>query len=535
MENSDYLLKKLMTHLSLNGLILIFVIMKQLIILILALSTSVSGFAQLPNNVPTSGLKAWWSFNGNANDLSGNNNNGTVNGATLDTSRFGELNSAYAFNGSSYININNSTSLQSPTSAITITAWVYVKSWEVTSEGKWAAILCKSTSTSSTQYRLTLQDTAVDFIYGGKQTIFSIAPNKFELNKWYFVAVSSNINSCKIYINDSSYTNILPKNNYGSISNQNLEIGRDYPGTIDYFTGKIDDIGIWNRELTSSEITALYRVCKMSNVSIIPSGNTTFCQGNDVTLNSSLLGSQYTYSWLNNGNLIGSANTFSYITNQTGSFSLRVDSIGCSSTSSAIAVKVNPLPMVTASIFPFISVTQPSITLLGNPSGGFFSGKGILNNTFSPSIANVGSKSIKYNYTDTNGCSNYTTITTIVFDTIQCTQIDTVVIYDSISVMDTLIINTPLTGIPEPNNRNVFKVYPNPASSHLIIDNGNLANISNYKIVIINSTGQTVFSQNVNQQQFNIDLSTWTGRGIYFIQVVDSSNTVLETKKILIE
>jgi hypothetical protein len=35
--------------------------------------------AQVPSYVPTNGLVGWWPFNGNANDESGNGNNGTVN------------------------------------------------------------------------------------------------------------------------------------------------------------------------------------------------------------------------------------------------------------------------------------------------------------------------------------------------------------------------------------------------------------------------------------------------------------------------
>jgi hypothetical protein len=37
----------------------------------------------LPPYLPANGLVGWWPFNGNANDESGNGNNGTVNGATL--------------------------------------------------------------------------------------------------------------------------------------------------------------------------------------------------------------------------------------------------------------------------------------------------------------------------------------------------------------------------------------------------------------------------------------------------------------------
>ena len=64
----------------------------------IALFITVNVMAQnVPNYVPTNGLVGWWPFNGNANDESGNENHGTVNGATLTADRNGTANSAYSF------------------------------------------------------------------------------------------------------------------------------------------------------------------------------------------------------------------------------------------------------------------------------------------------------------------------------------------------------------------------------------------------------------------------------------------------------
>jgi hypothetical protein len=59
------------------------------------------------------GLVACYPFNTYANDESGNGNNGIVNGATLTTDRFGKANSAYNFNGSSYIELPDNKSMES--------------------------------------------------------------------------------------------------------------------------------------------------------------------------------------------------------------------------------------------------------------------------------------------------------------------------------------------------------------------------------------------------------------------------------------
>ncbi len=104
-----------------------------------------------------------------------------------------------------------------------------------------------------------------------------------------------------------------------------------------------------------------------------------------------------------------------------------------------------------------------------------------------------------------------------------------------ISVTDTLVINTVLTGINPPFNTNTIKVYPNPASDHLYIDNGNYTMMNGYTCTITNALSQQVFYSLINQQQFYIDLSTWTGNGLYFVTIRDAGNTIIEVKKIVIQ
>lgn len=72
--------------------------MKRLLTLC-ALLTGLTTQAQLPSYVPTDGLVGYWGFNGNANDESGNGNDGVVNGATLTEDRDGNPNAAYSFDG----------------------------------------------------------------------------------------------------------------------------------------------------------------------------------------------------------------------------------------------------------------------------------------------------------------------------------------------------------------------------------------------------------------------------------------------------
>ena len=70
-------------------------------------------------------LEAYYPFNGNANDESGNAHHGTVTGAVLTTDRFGAAASAYQFNGvNAFIDCGNAAPLNIGTGNLTLSAWV---------------------------------------------------------------------------------------------------------------------------------------------------------------------------------------------------------------------------------------------------------------------------------------------------------------------------------------------------------------------------------------------------------------------------
>ncbi len=131
----------------------------------------------------------------------------------------------------------------------------------------------------------------------------------------------------------------------------------------------------------------------------------TVCQGSSVTLNGSGANS---YTWDNGVNdgvpFTVNSNTTYTVTG--------TDANGCSNTDQVV-ISVNPLPNVSTtptSIGLICSYSDP-ITLVGNPSGGTFSGNGVTGNTFDPSAAGIGNQTITYSYTDANGCTNTSMIT----------------------------------------------------------------------------------------------------------------------------
>ena len=103
------------------------------------------------------------------------------------------------------------------------------------------------------------------------------------------------------------------------------------------------------------------------------------------------------------------------------------------------------------------------------------------------------------------------------------------------SVTDTLIINTLLSGINPPENSNTIKIFPNPAHTYINIDYGNYLSMSDYQLKIENSLGQQVFQTTISQQSSFIDLSTWGGNGVYFVKIIDPQSNIIENRKIVLQ
>jgi len=110
-------------------------------------------------------------------------------------------------------------------------------------------------------------------------------------------------------------------------------------------------------------------------------------------------------------------------------------------------------------------------------------------------------------------------------------------IYDTtyVTVTDTLIINTTVTGINPPSNLNTIKVFPNPASTHITIDYGNFAIMNGYQLRIENSVGQEVFQTNISQQSDYLNLDSWGGNGLYFVHIVDPQGNTIDIRKIVLQ
>lgn len=79
-----------------------------------------------------------------------------------------------------------------------------------------------------------------------------------------------------------------------------------------------------------------------------------------------------------------------------------------------------------------------------------------------------------------------------------------------------------------------FNIYPNPAQTHIFIDCVNFNTMHGFYISILNTLGKEVLKEQVINNQFFVDLSKWTGKGLYIINLYDNQNKLLESSKLVV-
>lgn len=105
----------------------------------------------------------------------------------------------------------------------------------------------------------------------------------------------------------------------------------------------------------------------------------------------------------------------------------------------------------------------------------------------------------------------------------------------TITVTDTLLIKTNITGFNPLTYKNTMKIYPNPTNDQLTIDFGNYSVMNGYKLRIDNSIGQKVYETMITTQQSVVNLSSWTGKGLYFIYTINDIGQTIDVKKIVLQ
>jgi uncharacterized protein (TIGR02145 family) len=196
------------------------------------------------DNTSPDGLIAHYPFDGNANDISGNGYNGTVESASLTSDRNGEPNKAYYFNGVS----NRITTNFKPTNVNTISLWFNAESTQRLNAGLFSTY--HSYDFRGYYWGFRSSSPNGHFFYDGNNYKSIDFP---KWNTWTHLAVSSDGNTIKVFINGTLATSFSGKTTHVG----NLFIGDSkYDGR--FFKGKIDEIQVFNRPLSETEIKILY-------------------------------------------------------------------------------------------------------------------------------------------------------------------------------------------------------------------------------------------------------------------------------------
>jgi hypothetical protein len=581
------------------------------IILLLAIGASLTTqtlFAQVPSYVPTNGLVGYWPFNGNANDESGNGNNGTVNGATLTTDRFGNSDRAYSFDG-----VDDFIQVQTPSlsNAITISFWAF-------DEGGYP-----------NSYSLNPRYVSSEFCNGGfalvnnvntpggifftrnrgntsTEMFASLSPT-YQINQ-YITFTYDGING-KFYLNGNLINTVA---NSGSISQSaNMFFGKSgcvFGQTIDAFKGKLDEIGVWNRALTQQEITNLYNsslpqtACLPANVPTTGLvGYWPFCgnandesgNGNNGTVN----GATLTTDRFGNSNSAYNFDGNNIITANAIIFSNLTISVWYNINNSSVLNPTTGHPPTGAQLIG--QGTQLSPTAYCDYSIGITSWNNINQFAFEKSInssplfemfysnANISySNWVNLIYTiDSNIVKVY--LNSILIDTFNTptnfiqsgnvlsfgaryvqnrtpptcnyftgklddigiwnralTQEEITNLYNAnqcitnITVTDTLIINVGQLSFNDPVTwANNITIAPNPASTQININFNNITNLNGGTLKIINSLGQEVATTPITTSGTNstMQLATWGGTGMYFVQIINPQGQIVDIKKIILQ
>lgn len=465
-----------------------------------------------------------WRFENNANDETGLYNGTLVKDAAFSTSTKVEGNySFYSTSGSDCITVSDAPGLR-VSSNMTIAAWVYS-----TVSGVHREILSKS---GNTGYRLRINSSNFLNLLLGKDALGSVVQTTcdvvFPTGGWHHAAVTASFNGT-ICTTKYYYDGVLKSTKTSTISaiyggTGQLIIGAFTTTGTENLKGNLDDLCIYSRTLSDSEISALVAktsLIPVSGVSVNPA-TADIVVGSTITVTSSVApenASNKVVNWSSsnsnvaavsaNGivNAIGTGNATITATtadgNKTASTLINVlagnvpvTGIFVNPTSAILTVGGNSQLLV-ASIIPSNATNQNINWESNNPSVATVSSTGVVN------PVSVGSAIITATAVD-GGSS----------------------VHASVSV-----INSPTNFVSPKQNDKILTIYPNPAKSNIGID---LIGFSNGELTIVDITGKEIYRKEiVGNSHLKLNINN-INAGAYFVKV-DDGQTIKSQKLIVLK
>lgn len=208
-----------------------------------------ANFTEEESGIPTDSLVAYYPFNGNAQDVVGTNHC-AIEGATLTSDKYGNTNSAYYFDGDDFM-FNLVATLQE-TWSLSIWFNIYNTTGRKTLFSQYTT---PDNPPTINRTFFSINNGKIEYFVAGS----NLGTTSINTYQWYHVIFDS---SGKAYLNANATPEIAitpgyPIQIFNVIGARHNLYGSIQPPT-DHFIGKIDNIRIYNKILTTDEITALY-------------------------------------------------------------------------------------------------------------------------------------------------------------------------------------------------------------------------------------------------------------------------------------
>ena len=246
--------------------------------LILTYCTTPLNAQNLPDYLPADGLVGWWPFNGNANDESGNGNNGLISGPSLTTDRFSAESSCYNFdfNGMAWNSelhqvIDIPYSPQFNSSALSVSVWFNARNYYfpgIPGTDKQSAIITRYqggySNPNGQSWGIFLREGMLYcFISTPSNQIYQdgilLTPSA-QLNQWQHVIMTFDNQYFSVYLNGSLVDQQASTVTINNLGTSGISVGCSNQANGYWYEAdaKIDDIAIYNRALTFGEVQAIY-------------------------------------------------------------------------------------------------------------------------------------------------------------------------------------------------------------------------------------------------------------------------------------
>ena len=203
------------------------------------------------------GLVAYFPFNGNANDESGNGNDGKVYGATLTMDRHGANDRAYDFDGKGDLIKTPSSQSISTMRSLSVTFWVKADKIQKPGDGYTGLITIWNGHGGDNWGVWIFGDSICAIAIPQRQAAERKLPI-FPKELWHQIIYAHNESGASVYVDGKMVDRTdrlqisLPQNDAPVI------IGADSTNLARFFSGQIDDVRIYNRALSEAEVKELY-------------------------------------------------------------------------------------------------------------------------------------------------------------------------------------------------------------------------------------------------------------------------------------